>query len=537
MRLKELQVLKEPTENVLPDPGGEQDPTVAELTGPGARLVAKGARGSWSPDGKRIAVGKMPFGSGICVIQVGTPDGNSPRVPAASGTPVGAAREFLPYGKDPAWSPNGRWLAFTREATNEGRPTEEIWLAPVGETSEGEPIAVRLRTGAEEWKPIVRRLGTGVMATWSADAKTVFFSNPRTREILSIRVDKPDTAPVVVWKALGLQFPDLWYPVVAPDGQHVAYHADDRLKIADMATGRIVACRSLVGWRGWLGGRSPDGHRLGYGAFGGEEKGLWVMSFIDDGKTVLPQPRKILSGSCTLPSWSPDDSQVAFDFRSPSRGYGVWTVDVKRLRAASESTTSEGVGPTVRVFRRRHAKAQDVAQEIRRVLPRGGQFVVDSRMNAILVSGDAETLKIVEELIGKFDVAPPELAAAAKPLERGEGDPTQKYQRASISELEQAIAKLQRDLTLAEAKTRKAAAAMRQAEQAEKAASGEAKLPALFRKLKAEVAAQRERNAGARIKSEFRRHVKPTGKRSPRRARMALPRCPTTPLRQRNWIA
>ena len=44
---------------------------------------------------------------------------------------------------------------------------------------------------------------------------------------------------------------------------------------------------------------------------------------------------------------------------------------------------------------------------------------------------------------------------------------------------------------------------MQQAEQAEKAASGEAKTAALFRKLKAEVAAQRERNAGARIKSEF----------------------------------
>jgi type II secretory pathway component GspD/PulD (secretin) len=124
-------------------------------------------------------------------------------------------------------------------------------------------------------------------------------------------------------------------------------------------------------------------------------------------------------------------------------------------------------------------------------------------MNAIVVSGDAETLKIVGELIEKLDVAPPEPAAAAKPSERGEGAPTQTFQRASIGELEQAIAKLQRDLTLAEDKTREAAAALRQAEQAEKAASGEAKTAALFRKLKAEVAAQRERNASARIKSEF----------------------------------
>ena len=288
----------------------------------------------------------------------------------------------------------------------------------------------------------------------------------------------------------------------SPNGRYVAYHADGQLKIADMAAGRSSASWPLDGWRGWLGGWSPDGSRLGYGAFGGEDKGLWELPFVFVGNLKLSPPRRILSGSCTLPSWSPDGSKLAFDFRSPQRGYEVWMVDTKRLSAAGVSTTSEGVGPTVRVFRLRNAKAQDVVQEIRRMLARGG-LGADSRMNAIVVSGDAETLKIVEELIEKLDVAPPEPAAAAKPSERGEGDPTQKYQRASIGELEQAIAKLQRDLTLAEDKTREAAAAMQHAEQAEKAASGEAKTAALLRRLKAEVAAQRERNASARIKSEF----------------------------------
>ena len=284
--------------------GGEQDPVVAELRRVVAKLVAKGARGSWSPDGKRIALGKMPFGSGLAIVELtGRASGSPSRLPRTfvRDSEVGSVTNLLPDGKDPAWSPNGRWIAFTREVTNEGRPTEEIWLAPVGETSEGQPIVSRLRTGAGEAKAIRRRLGTGVMATWSADAKTVFFSNPQTREILSIRVDKPDAEPVVLWKAVGDQFPDLWYPVVRPDGRYVAYHADGRLKIADMPSQRIVGSWPLDGWRGWLGGWSPDGCQLGYGAFGGEDKGLWELSFIILGKPALSQPRRILSGSCTLP--------------------------------------------------------------------------------------------------------------------------------------------------------------------------------------------------------------------------------------------
>jgi Tol biopolymer transport system component/regulation of enolase protein 1 (concanavalin A-like superfamily) len=318
--------------------GGEQDPVVAELRRIGAKLVAKGARGSWSPDAKRIAVGKMPFGSGVWLVQVVglDEDASAPRIPLVFGQPAGAVTEFLPDGKDPAWSPDGKWIAFTREVGSGAGATEEVWLTGADRVVRGKPVPVSQR-----------RLGTGVMATWSADATTVFFSNPQTREILSLRVDKP-AEPVVVWKAIGDQFPDLWYPVVAPNGRYVAYHADGRLKIADMTSQKIVGSWPLDGWRGWLGGWSSDGTRLGYGAFGGEDKGLWELSFVILGKPALSQPRRILNGSCTLPCWSADGSKVAFDVRSPQRGYEVWMVDAKHeapTAAAPASPASVDVPP------------------------------------------------------------------------------------------------------------------------------------------------------------------------------------------------
>ena len=180
----------------------------------------------------------------------------------------------------------------------------------------------------------------------------------------------------------------------------------------------------MDGWRGFLGGWSPDGSRLGYGAFGGEDKGLWELPFIIVGKPVLLPPHRILSGSCTLPSWPPDGSKMVFDFRSPERGYEVWMVDSPRLSAAGRSATSEGTRPNVRVYQLRYAKAQEVVERIRQRIPLVGRLMsvgVDTRMNAILVSGDEETLKFVERLLERLDVAQQEPVTPAITPEGPEG--------------------------------------------------------------------------------------------------------------------
>ena len=104
---------------------------------------------SWSPDGRRI-VAQGP--RGLWVINVAT----------------GAAREILSFDTDnvltPAWSPNGRWIAFDREprtrGPNDPLAVSQLWLVrPDGSglrqlthLTGAEP------TGPPSWSPDGRRL-------------------------------------------------------------------------------------------------------------------------------------------------------------------------------------------------------------------------------------------------------------------------------------------------------------------------------------------------------------------------------------------
>ncbi|MCY2954970.1 MAG: hypothetical protein NTU53_23825 [Planctomycetota bacterium] len=77
------------------------------------------------------------------------------------------------------------------------------------------------------------------------------------------------------------------------------------------------------------------------------------------------------------------------------------------------------------------------------------------------------------------------------------------YEQLTVQKLEETLAKLQQDITIAGERHRAAFAAHQQAADAYNAVRGELKVAALLRKLKAQAAEQREAEACAKIQSEF----------------------------------
>lgn len=206
---------------------------------------------AWSPDGRLIAfVSKRDGVSHVYVMN-------------ADGTGVRRLTDARAEDGGPTWSPDGRRIAFARE---------------------GALFVVDSAGGA------ARRLGrafAGRVAdpTWSPDGKSIAFDY------------RPDN------------FQEIW--VVGADGRHAR---------------QLTKLRVLSGYPSW----SPDGRRLAFqsNAEGGHFE---IYSVALAGGAVL---RETTSSIDTIePAWSPNGKEIAF-----SRDGAIWTVD----RAGNERKLSSG---------------------------------------------------------------------------------------------------------------------------------------------------------------------------------------------------
>jgi dipeptidyl aminopeptidase/acylaminoacyl peptidase len=201
-------------------------------------------------------------------------------------------RTLIRNAEDPAWSPDGRLLAFDRKTA---RGDWDLFVA----NTDGSDRRQLDHPGADEYKPSWAPDGSQLTYT---DGQEIYVVNADLTERRSITDSdpadgayEPDWSPSGEWIAFITQ--DGVITLIRPDGS-------DRHELPGDGTA------SNPTW-------SPDGRKLAYDAAGTQG---WDDIYVSnaDGTQVHQLTRS--PGYEAAPAWSPDGSQIVFAFFKTARG-------------------------------------------------------------------------------------------------------------------------------------------------------------------------------------------------------------------------
>jgi serine/threonine protein kinase len=260
-----------------------------------ARCVAReGAVATWSPAGDELAYARGPLGySAIEVLNLKT----------------GATRLLCYGGLNPAWSPDGRFIAFARhrrtvrfqdlgdrtKAYEPARVDQEVWIVNADGT--GKP----------------RRLAQGGYPSWGRDSKRLYYHSPAEGGYLcSISIEGDNARPVRVMRAVYI------FPVVSPDEKYVVWHIESPdwapAELVELSGGKVVAR-----WIGFFPNWSSDGKSLVFSRSDGRNDGVWVCD-LEKGKAA----RVVEDWICYRCSWAPNTGQIALSAYAHATPAGDW---------------------------------------------------------------------------------------------------------------------------------------------------------------------------------------------------------------------
>jgi len=265
-------------------------------------------RASWSPDGRQLAYGRQsnqPWGrQQPKVLRAAGPAVAGPCGIEILDTESGKTRLLVGFGRDPVWSPDGKYIAFVRDWDERIREfKEELWIVP-----------------AAGGKP--RRLASGTYPSWTHDAGKLFFYSPTDSTLYSIRVDDPAA------KAVPITFCPGRYPTVSPDEKYMAYSVDSTLRIVNLSSGSVVIrwtapvpqADMRMAW-------SPDGSELSVGG----TQGLGV-GIVD---VVAKEAWHVFDGPAWSANFSPDGSRMSI--RIGSSYNQIWRAALDPNRPTHEA--------------------------------------------------------------------------------------------------------------------------------------------------------------------------------------------------------
>jgi Tol biopolymer transport system component len=250
---------------------------------------------AWSPDGKWIAYSGEYAGvhSGLFQLWVLDPSLPAPVIEAVN---LSDSSEYQPdWEEPPVWSPDGSLVAFEGDFLNH---ETHVFVSPFDGTSDAVPIGP-LNAG-----------GQGTHPSWTPDAKVVFGRG-------SLYSANPNGTGITPFPGEGYD------AVVSPDGKYVAvavgsgpttvrvYRTDGSGFVTMTKPGSGIV--TDIAW-------SPDSTRIAYSFHETTEAGLWVAPVADPSQGHAQHAPTGWVDEFNA-DWSPDGTRIAFDAMPELGGY------------------------------------------------------------------------------------------------------------------------------------------------------------------------------------------------------------------------
>jgi tricorn protease len=303
------------------DAAGNRDLLVVDLSTRQTRALTTHSSDddspAWSPDGKWIAFQStrdsnldLPLNNNVWDLW---------KIPAEGGT---ATRITRFRGENPAWSPDGKWIAYDRYASGYADGEHNIFLI----AADGLGVPREIAAGSEDSRHPVFK---GGQLFFSHEANGIKQASKRRN------VWRTSTTGGPLLQVTGHRDDDVTWPTTSPAGTQLVYEQGFHLYTIDLRSALPTPKRLSVtttfryedpaesrstttGFRSpqW----SPSGSRIAFASRGQ----IWVCDADGRDARALTQG----AGDRRDPSWSADETQVVFVTGAPGMPGHVWAVEL-----------------------------------------------------------------------------------------------------------------------------------------------------------------------------------------------------------------